>query len=161
MATTTAETKIIVPPNSHSLEVTREFGYPREMVFKAFTDPKAIPQWWGPEKYETTVEKMDAKAGGSWRFVQRDPDDGSVHSFRGVYHEVMAPERLIYTFEYEPMPGHVLLETILLEDLGGRTLVRDMAVFQTIEDRDGMVDAGMETGARESMERLEKLLASM
>jgi len=102
---------------------------------------------------------MDVRPGGGWRFIQRDAA-GNEFAFHGVYHEVVAPERIVGTFEFEGMPGHVALETSTLEDLGGRTRLTTISVFQTVEDRDGMAASGMELGASESMDRLEELLAS-
>jgi len=149
---------LTVEPARHDIVLTREFDAPRELVFKTYTDPQAIPNWWGPRRLSTTVDHMDVRPGGTWRFVQRDAD-GNEYAFHGVYHEVVPPERLVATFEFEGMPGHVVLETARLEDLGGRTKLTTTSVFQTVEDRDGMVASGMEEGATESMDRLEELLA--
>ena len=101
---------------------------------------------------------MDVRPDGVWRFVQKGPD-GKEYAFNGVYREVLRPERLVYTFEYEGMPGHILIETVRLEkQLDGNTKVTVTDSFQTRKDRDGMLQSGMEKGARESMERLEELL---
>ncbi|HLI91133.1 MAG TPA: SRPBCC family protein [Ktedonobacteraceae bacterium] len=148
---------IIAEPGKQEIIMTRTFDAPRELVYRAYTDPRLIPQWWGPKSETTTVDQMDVRQGGSWRYIQRN-DDGQEYAFRGVYHEVKAPERLVYTFEFEGMPGHVLLETVIFEEEGSKTKLTDQIVFQTIEDRDGMLKTGMEQGAAESMERLEKLL---
>ena len=96
--------------------------------------------------------------GGRWRFVEREAE-GNEYGFHGVYHDLQAPERIVYTFEYEGMPGHVLLETIVLEDQDGRTLMTDTSVFQSVADRDGMLQSGMESGAAESFDRLDDFLA--
>ncbi len=148
---------IIAEPGKQEIIMTRTFDAPRELVYRAYTDPRLIPQWWGPKSETTTVDQMDVRQGGSWRYIQRN-DDGQEYAFRGVYHEVKAPERLVYTFEFEGMPGHVLLETVIFEEEGSKTKLTDQIVFQTIDDRDGMLKTGMEQGAAESMERLEKLL---
>ena len=78
-----------------------------------------------------------------------------------MYHEIVAPERLVYTFEFEGMPGRVLLETVTFEEQGGKTKLTDKSVFQTVEDRDGMLQSGMEEGAAESMDRFVELLAKV
>ena len=83
----------------------------------------------------------------------------SEHGFHGVFHDAVASERIVYTFEYEGIPGHVLLETITLEERDGRTHMTDSSVFQSVADRDGMLQSGMESGAAESMDRLEEYLA--
>lgn len=101
---------------------------------------------------------MEVRPG--WRFVQRDYD-GNVYAFHGVYHEIVPPERLVYTFEFEGMPGHVLLETVTFEEHDGKTKLTDTSVFQTVEDRDGMLKLGMEEGAAETMDRLAEYLAKV
>lgn len=149
--------KLIADPGKHDICMTREFNAPRELVFRALTDPELIPQWWGPSSVTTVVDKMDVRMGGIWRYVQHGTD-GNEFAFRGVYHDITAPERLVFTFEWEGLPGHVFLETVTLEEHGGKTIIIDSSVFQSVEDRDGMIQAGMETGAAESWDRLEALL---
>jgi uncharacterized protein YndB with AHSA1/START domain len=151
---------LIAEPGKHEIITSRDFDAPRELVFKAFTDPKLIPQWWGPKDVTTTVDKMEVRKGGIWRYVQRGAD-GNEFGFFGVYHEITSPERLVYTFEFEGMPGHVLLETVTLEEHDGKTTVRDSSVFQSVADRDGMIESGMESGAEESWDRFEVLLKQM
>jgi uncharacterized protein YndB with AHSA1/START domain len=118
-------------------------------------DPSLIPQWWGPAKYTTTVDVMEPRQGGRWRYVQSD--GGEEFAFSGVYHS-LSPELTISTFEWEGMPGHVLLSTITLEDARDTTLMRAQSLFQTIEDRDGMMATGMETGAIELYNRLNQVV---
>ena len=151
---------LIAEPDSPMITLIREFNAPRELVFKAMTQPELIAQWWGFRNTTTTIDKLEARFGGVWRFVDHDAD-GNAFAFRGVYHDVTSPERLVYTFEFEGMPGHVLLETILLEDHGTKTLVTDSSVFQSVEARDGMLEAGMESGAMESWSMMGELLESM
>jgi uncharacterized protein YndB with AHSA1/START domain len=145
-------------PGQHELVMTRVFDAPRDRVFKTYTDPALVPRWWEPEGMTTIVDTMDVRKGGIWRYIQRDAD-GNEYAFNGVYHEVKSPERLIYTFEFEPMAGHVLLETITFEELpDGTTRLIDTGVFQSVEDRHAMLSTGMEAGAAESMDRLAALL---
>jgi uncharacterized protein YndB with AHSA1/START domain len=155
-----AKTSIVAEPGKLEVIITRVFDAPREKVFKIYTDPKMIPKWWGPKRLKTNVERMDAKSGGSWRFLHED-HDGKVFAFHGVYHEVLAPERIIDTFEFEGLPekGHVTMETAKLEELpGGKTKLVVQSVFQSLADRDGMLQSGMEKGLTESFERLDELL---
>jgi uncharacterized protein YndB with AHSA1/START domain len=84
---------------------------------------------------------------------------GNEYIFHGVYHDVVPSERIVYTFEYEGVPGHVILESGTLEEIDGRTKFTGRSVFQSVEDRDGMFAAGMQEGARETYNRLEALLA--
>ena len=158
--TSTEPTDVIAEPGRHDVVLTRVFDAPRELVYRVFTDPEQVPHWWGPGSLDTVVDEMDVRPGGRWRYVQTD-SDGNEYGFHGIYHQVTPPERLVYTFEFEGMPGHVMMETITFEDLGdGRTKLVDVGIFQSIEDRDGMVQSGMESGASASMDRLAVLLAA-
>ncbi len=152
------KTNFIVEPGKQELVVTRLFNATRERLFKAMTDPTLIAKWWGPRKYETIVDKMEVRAGGQWRFINRDAAAGVDHAFHGVYHSITAPERIVDTFEYEGVPGHVLLETHTLEARGAQTLLTTHVVYESVEDRDGMVAAGMQSGQEESLDRLEELV---
>ena len=103
---------------------------------------------------------MNVKHGGVWRYVQRNPD-GVEYGFRGVYHLIEPDEKIIQTFEFEGMPGHVCLETVVFEEQNGKTTITDSSVFQSIEDRDGMLNSGMEGGANESWDQFEELLGQL
>ena len=149
---------VVAQPNTQEITITRTFNAPRELVFKTMTDPKLIPQWWGPRSLTTVVDKMDVKMGGVWRYVQRDAD-GNEYAFRGVYHQISAPERMVFTFEWEGMLGHILLETVTFEEVDGKTTITDSSVFQSVADRDGMLQSGMEEGSVETWDRLEELLS--
>ena len=151
---------VIAEANSHAVTMTREFNAPRALVFRAYVDPALVAQWWGPGYLTTTVDTMEVKPGGRWRYVQRD-NDGNEYAFHGFYHEILAPERIVFTFEFEGMPGHALLETIYFEERDGKTLITDISVFQSVEARDGMLQAGMEAGAEEGWDRFEALLPTL
>jgi uncharacterized protein YndB with AHSA1/START domain len=153
------KTNLQVEPGKQELFITREFDAPRELVFKAHTDPNLFIKWLGPRGLETTLETFEPVSGGKWRFIQRD-SDGNEFGFHGVFHEV-SPERIIQTFEFEGLPdsGHVVLETLELESLpNGRTRLRSQSVYRSVADRDGMVQAGMESGVVEGYERLDEIL---
>jgi uncharacterized protein YndB with AHSA1/START domain len=152
------KTEFEVVPGRQEVVMTRVFDAPRELVFKACADPNLFSKWWGPRRLTTHVEKMEVKPGGSWRVVQSD-DAGHEFAFHGVYHDVVSPERTVQTFEFEGAPGHVLLQTATFEDLDGKTRLTMKSIYESIEDRDAMVQTGMESGATESMERLAELLA--
>jgi uncharacterized protein YndB with AHSA1/START domain len=147
----------VTTPTDREIHIEREFDAPRDRVFAAYTDPELIPQWWGPHGTTTVVDQMDVRAGGSWRFVSQS-DDGDT-AFRGTYREVTPPERIVQTFEWEGMPGHVSVETAEFQDLGDRTKVVTTSTFHTPEERDGMLHSGMEKGMTETFERLDELLA--
>jgi uncharacterized protein YndB with AHSA1/START domain len=154
---TMPKTEYVIEPGKQDLISTTILDAPRELVFKAYTDPNLFVKWWGPRRYKNEIDKFDARPGGEWRVVQRG-DDGSAHAFRGVHHDVVAPERICATFEYEGVPGHVALQTATFEPLGNKTRLVAHMVFESVMDRDGMVASGMQEGADESMERLAELL---
>jgi uncharacterized protein YndB with AHSA1/START domain len=152
-----AKTTIVAEPGKQEIVITRVFDAPRELVFKTSIDPDLIPQWWGPRKHETIVDKMDVRPGGQWRFLNRDTE-GNEFGFHGFYHEITSPERVVQTFEFEGAPGHISLETLQLEEQDGKTLMINKAVYQSVEDRDAMIQSGMEEGANELMDRLAELV---
>ena len=136
----------------------RVFAAPRELVFQAFIDPELIPQWWGRRADRTTVDKLDVREGGEWRFVADGPDGTT--AFRGTFRVIDPPSKLEQTFEWEGRPGHSAVEPATFEDLGGgRTKISTVSRFDTTEDRDGMLNSGMEIGMGESYEQLDELLA--
>lgn len=153
-----AKTKFMIEPGKQEIIMTRAFNAPRQRVFNAYTDPALIPQWWGPRRLTTTVDTMEVKKGGVWRYVQRDAQSNEF-AFNGVYHEITSPERLINTFEFEGFPGHVGLVITTFEEQDGQTLLHEKSVFPSVEDRDGIISNGMEPGAIETMNRFEELLA--
>ncbi len=155
--TAQAKTRITTPAEREIVS-ERVFDAPRDRVFAAYTDPELIPQWWGPRETTTIVDKMEVTLGGAWRFVHRD-EEGNETGFRGTYREVSPPERIVQTFEWEGMPGHVIVETAVFEDLGNQTRVTATSLFHTTEERDGMLASGMERGLSESHDRLSELLA--
>jgi uncharacterized protein YndB with AHSA1/START domain len=150
----------VTTPTDREIHVERIFDAPRDLVFAAYTDPQLIPEWWGPHGTTTVVDEMDVRAGGSWRFVIRD-SDGSETGFRGTYREVTPPERIVQTFEWEGMPGHVSIDTATFEDLGEQTKVVSTSLFHTAEERDGMLASDMESGMNETYARLDALLARL
>jgi uncharacterized protein YndB with AHSA1/START domain len=163
MTETKNKTVITAEPGKQELFITREFDAPRELVFRAHTDPDIYVKWLGPRDLTTHLETFEPRNGGRWRFSQKDKD-GNEYGFHGVYHDVSAPERIIGTFEFEGLPesGHVILETTRFDALpGDRTRVVTQSVYQSVEDRDGMVAADMESGVIDGFERLDEILANM
>lgn len=153
-----SKNNLVVDHDARAFTMSRVFDAPRELVWKACTDPELIPQWWGPRYLTTTVDRMEFKVGGVWRFIQKD-EQGNLHAFNGVFKVIEPPVRLAYTFEYEPMAGHVSTDTITLEELpDGRTKMVARTTFDTLEDLEGMLQSGMESGAVETWDRLEELL---
>ncbi len=154
------KTTVTAEPGKLELFIIREFEAPRQLVFRAYTEPELYAQWVGPNDLTMTVEQMDAVDGGSYRFVHER--DGHRYTFHGVYHEVLDPERIIGTFEFDGLPekGHVIMGTTKFEELpGGRSRLVHQSVFQSVADRDGMIQSGMERGVTEGYDKLDELLA--
>jgi uncharacterized protein YndB with AHSA1/START domain len=152
-----AKTILVAEPGKQEAYITRIFDAPRERLFRAYTDPKLMIRWWGPKKYEIVVDKFEAKPGGIWRILNRNGEGNEYAAFHGVYHEV-SPTRIVYTFEWEGLPGHVLLAIVTFENHNGKTKLTEKSVFESVEDRDGMLKSGMEDGAWEVMDRLSELV---
>jgi len=149
----------ITTPADRQVRIERIFNAPRDRVWQALTDPNLVAQWWGRGN-KLVIEKFELERGGHWRFVEHS--DHGVHGFEGRYAEVTPPERVVQTFEWDGLPGHVALETMTLEDLGdGRTRLVTISLFLTNEDRDGMLQSGMEGGLNESYAALDRVLAKM
>jgi uncharacterized protein YndB with AHSA1/START domain len=154
----TNPTHITAPDGTPFIEVVREFDAPRNLVFRATTDPDLVARWLGPRELAMRVIEYDAREGGRYRYVHIAPD-GAEYGFRGVFHTVTEP-LTIQTFEFEGAPGAVSLETMTLDDIGGRTRMQQNAVFPSVAARDQAVAAGMEHGITDSMDRLAELLGS-
>lgn len=157
MSRTPPKPLTVSSPHEREIRIERVFHASRERVWRALTDPAQVSQWWCRGN-PLVIERMDVVRGGHWRFVEHSPQ--GTHGFEGRYSEVVAPERIVQTFEWDGMPGHVALETLTLEDLGdGRTRMVVTSLFHTIADRDGMLRSGMAQGAEQSYRALDRLLA--
>lgn len=157
---TTATMRITAEPGSALIETEREVDGPRDLVFRAWTDPVLLAQWLGPRRLTMRVDAYDVRHGGAWRYVHVDTD-GTEYGFRGVFHGDPTPERIVQTFEFEGAPGHVSLDTLILEDQGARTLVRTISAYPGVEARDAMLNSGMAAGMEEGFQQLEELLARL
>lgn len=160
MTSSTNETFTVSLPNDREVLMTRMFNAPPSLVFDAFIRPEHLKRWWGMRGSTLVVCDVDARVGGAWRFVSK-ASDGLDYAFRGEYREVAPPDRLVYTFEFEGMPGHVAIETLTFEATDGGTRMLDSMLFDSQEDRDGFLQSGMEEGARQTMDRLAELLAEL
>lgn len=158
--TTTHETEIFADPNLPKVRITRDFNATPDKVFRAWTEPDLFAQWIGPRDLAVRLDSYDVRTGGAYRYVNSD-DDGNEYAFFGSFHEVRLDERIVQTFTFEGFPDSVTLETMTFEDLGdGRTRIVTESLFESMEDRDGMISSGMEVGVREGYEKLDELLAN-
>ena len=149
----------LTTPSDREIRTERVFDAARDRVWRAFTQPELLAQWWGRGN-KLEIERFEPERGGHWRFVEHGPE--GVHGFEGRFREVTPQERIVQTFEWDGMPAYVTIETVTFEDLGdGRTKVVNVSLFHTPEERDGMMQAGMEQGLNESYAALDLLLAKL
>ena len=142
------------PTAAREIVMTRLFDAPRELVFKVWTDPKHVDQWWGPNGFRNETIEMDFRPGGMWRYVMHGPD-GTDYDNRIVYHEVVAPQRLVYThgrdLDNDPDAFEV---TVTFEAQGNKTLLTMRSLFVTVEQREATVAFGAVEGGRQTLARL-------
>lgn len=147
----------ITLPSDTEICMTRVLDAPRQLVWAAMTQPEHLKRWWG--RGNPLDITLDFRPGGSYRYVEHS--DGTEYAFRGEIREIVAPERVVQTFEFEGLPGHIAVETLVLDEKDGKTTVTITSVFDNQEDRDGMLQSGMETGANQSYDALDALLAEL
>ena len=153
-------TTVTASPGSHELSYERVLQAPPDLVYRAFTEPDLVRRWWAGN-YQMTVDKFEARPGGIWRYVSRENDGSEQYAFHGVFHDLVPGERIVQTFEYEGMPGKVIIDTITFEEHDGKTTLTTRSLFETVEDRDGMLTTGMETGYGQSLDKLAELLTTL
>lgn len=152
---------VITTPTDTEIVLRRTLNAPRDLVWEAWTKPEHVRRWWtGCDDMTMTVCEMDLRVGGAWRYVLRSPD-GEEHGFGGVYREIVPPARLVHTFIYDPFPDHGALTTVLFQEDGDRTVITETVLHQTRDARDAHLSSGMESGARQTLDRLEALLETM
>jgi uncharacterized protein YndB with AHSA1/START domain len=148
------------PPNERIILMRREFDFPRDLVWRVYTDGKQMRHWWGPSKYDTVVHEYDFRNGGVWRVDNVTKDDKETHAFRGEFSNIRAPHEFTWTFGYADFPPGT--ETYRFVEIGnGRTRIEAESVFPDVASRDAIAEGGMEEGARETYERLDALLSKL
>jgi len=150
----------VTTPSDTEIQMTRVFDAPRDLVFEAHSSAEHMKHWWGPRKYETISAEVDFRPGGKWRIVHRGPD-GEEYGFHGEYRELVRPERIVWTFEYEGAPGQVAVETLTLEEHDGKTTLTAISDAGSKEARDAVLESGMTEGAAETFDRLEEYLETL
>lgn len=151
-------TQIDAPEGLPFIDITREFDAPRELVYRAYTEPELLVQWLGPRKYKMELERWEPRDGGRWSYTHSD-DQGNTFGFHGVFHGDQTPDGMLQTFEFDGAPGHVSLEKLVLEERDGKTIMHNHSTYQSVEARDAMIAGGMEAGINDSFDRLDELIA--
>jgi uncharacterized protein YndB with AHSA1/START domain len=156
-------TLTVTTPSDREIVMTRNFDAPRDLVFEAHTSCEHMKNWWGPRRYEIASCEIDFRPGGKWRIAHRAAEGGQEDPivFFGEYREIVRPERIAWTFGWEGMPGKVSVDTLTLEEHEGKTTATAVSRFDTVEDRDGMLRSGMESGAAETYDRLDEYLETL
>src|SRR5438874_157724 len=137
-----------------------ELAKPFDLSLPGISKHLKVLQRAGLIRQSRKAQWRPCRPGGVWRFVQRN-ENGDEFAFHGVHHDLVAPERIIATFEFEGVPGHVLLQTVNFEPLGQKTRLVEQLVFQSVADRDGMVASGMQKGSDDSMDRMAEILENL
>lgn len=158
LAFAVADDMTVTPTGDREIVITRTFDAPRALVYDALTKVEHVKNWWGPRQYGPVSATADFRAGGHYRFAQGSPQ-GEV-AFSGEVRE-SSPERIVYIEEFEAMPGHAAVTTVTLDERAGKTFMTLRSVYQSPEDRDGMIGSGMEWGARLACLQLDEVLERM
>ena len=150
-------TLIVDTPADREIVLTRVFDAPRQLVFEAFTRPELLKRWFGPRGWSLVVCEVDLKVGGGFRFVLRSPQ-GKDMGMRGVYREIVPPERSVHMESFDDFPGESQVTAVFVEQAGKTTMTATI-LYPSKEVRDAVIQSGMEHGAAESYDKLAELLA--
>ncbi len=143
----------LATPSDRELVFTRVFNAPRQRVFDSWTQPKHLKAWYGCHTSSLVLCEVDLRVGGAYRFVARW-DDGSEHGISGVYRDIAPPERLVFTQRFNDDPGREALVALQLDERNGKTTMTMTALYRSAEDRQAVLDIGVDRGTAESFERL-------
>jgi uncharacterized protein YndB with AHSA1/START domain len=157
-----ARNKLDLDEDARTIVTTRVFDAPRELVFEAWTDPRHLVRWWGPNGFSTTIRSIEVRPGGVWRFVMHGPD-GRDYENRITYQEIVRPERLVYSHDgAEDVEPVAFQTTVTFEDIGGKTRLTMRAVFPSAAERDRVArEHGAVEGGKQHLERLATHLTTM
>ena len=160
VAVTSSGTATVTLPTDEQILITREFGAPKHLVFKAWTTPELVKRWWNANRGEVTIAEIDLRVGGGWRYVMVT-EDGFEVGFHGEYREIVPNERIVSTEVYEGMPEGEALNTLTLDEANGRTTLTILVQHTSKEHRDAHIDSGMEAGMQDAMDLLEQVAVSL
>lgn len=147
----------ISTPTEREIVMSRVFDAPRELVFEAHSSCEHMSRWWVGPDHEVVDCEIDFRPGGAWRMAHRAPDGREIRFF-GEYREIVPPERIVWTFGFEGMPGEPAPETYVFDERDGRTTITSTAVLGSKEERDALLESGMVEGATRTYERLDEYL---
>ncbi len=155
-----AETLQITTLSEREIAMTRVFDAPRRLVFDALTKPELVKRWLGVRGgWSMSVCEIDLRVGGSLRYVWRKDAKGIEMGMRGVYREIVPPERFVHMESFDDYPGESQVTAVFVEQ-GGKTTLTATVLYPSREVRDAVIKSGMEHGAAETYDRLAELLAA-
>ena len=160
MTVTTSHSATVTLPTDEQILITREFDAPKDLVYKAFTTPELVRQWWTAKRGEMTTCEIDLRVGGKWRYVMQIPDGIEV-GFHGEYREIVPNERIVSTEEFEGMPGEASVNTATFTEEDGRTTLEILVQHKSKATRDAHIESGMEDGLQDAMDLLEQVAVSL
>jgi uncharacterized protein YndB with AHSA1/START domain len=161
MNVTGERTASVTLPTDDQILITREFDAPRHLVYRAWTTPELVGQWWTAKRGEMTVVEIDLRVGGKWRYAMVTPDGMDV-AFHGEYREIVPDERIVSTEVYEGAPGSEgTLNTLTLAEADGRTTATILIEAGSKEVRDAILESGMEDGLQDALDLLEQVAQSL
>jgi uncharacterized protein YndB with AHSA1/START domain len=160
VAMVSSGTAVVTLPTDTQILIKREFDAPRHLVYKAYTTPELIKRWWSGDRGKVTSAEVDLRVGGKWRYVMT-ANAGFEVAFHGEFREIVPNERLVSTEVYEGMPDGEALDTATFAEVDGRTLLTIVMQLANKEDRDAVINSGMEGGMQEAMDHLEEVAASL
>jgi uncharacterized protein YndB with AHSA1/START domain len=161
MAVASSGTAVVTLPQDDQILITREFDAPAELVYKAWTTPELVRQWWTAKRGEMTVCDIDLRVGGTWRYVMTTHEGDMEVGFHGEYRELVPGERIVSTEVYEGFPDAEAVNTLTFTEADGRTTVEILVQHKTKEHRDGHIESGMEHGLQDALDLLEEVAISL
>src|SRR6266576_228614 len=160
VAMVSSGTAVVTLPTETQILITREFDAPKHLVFKAYTTPEFIKRWWSGNRGKVTSADVDLRVGGKWRYVMT-ANEGFEVAFHGEFKEIVPNERIVSTEVYEGMPDGEALDTTTFSDVDGRTVLTISMQMASKQDRDAVINSGMEAGMQEAMDHLEEVVTSL
>jgi uncharacterized protein YndB with AHSA1/START domain len=160
IAVTSSGTAVVTLPADTQILITREFGAPRHLVYRAWTTPELIKRWWSGDRGEVTIADVDLRVGGTWRYVMT-ANGGFEVAFHGEYREIVPDERIVSTEVFEGMPGAEAVYTVTFTEKDGRATLAMLVQHASQEHRDAHINSGMEGGMQEAMNHLEQVAISL
>ena len=160
MGVASSGTATVTLPTDEQILITREFDAPRHLVYKAWTTPELVKQWWHANRGEVTVAEIDLRVGGTWRYVAV-ADGGFEVAFHGEFREIVPNERIISTEVFEGVPDAESVNTLTLTEVDGRTRLEVLVQHASKEHRDAQIESGMEAGMQDALDLLEQVALSL